>query len=33
MKEQIRDTEIQINEKKIGKLHEKEFTIMIVKIV
>ena len=33
MKEQIRDTEIQINEKKIGKLLEKEFRIMIVKVI
>ena len=33
MKEQTRNTEVQINEEKIGKLHEKEFTIMIVKIV
>ena len=33
MKEQIRNTEIQINEKEIGKLPEKEFRIMIVKII
>ena len=33
MKEQTRNTEVQINEEEIGKLHEKEFTIMIVKIV
>ena len=33
MKEQIRDTEIQIYEKEIGKLPEKEFRIMIVKMI
>ena len=33
MKEQIRNTEVQINEEKIGKLPEKEFRIMIVKII
>ena len=33
MKEQIRDIEIQINEKEIGKLPEKEFIIMIVKMI
>ena len=33
MKEQTRNTEVQINEEERGKLHEKEFTIMIVKIV
>ena len=33
MKEQIRNSEIQINEEKIGKLTEKEFRIMIVKII
>ena len=32
MKEQTRNTEIQINEEKIGKLSEKEFRIMIVKM-
>ena len=32
MKEQIRNTEVQINEEEIGKLPEKEFRIMIVKI-
>ena len=32
MKEQIRNTEVQINEEKIGKLPEKEFRIMIVKM-
>ena len=33
MKEQTRNTEVQINEEEIGKLHEKEFRIMIVKII
>ena len=33
MKEQIRNTEIQINEEEIGKLPEKEFGIMIVKMI
>ena len=33
MKEQIRNTEVQINEEKIGKLPEKEFRIMIVKMI
>ena len=33
MKEQTRNTEVQINEEEIGKLPEKEFRIMIVKIV
>ena len=33
MKEQTRNTEVQINEEKIGKLPEKEFRIMIVKII
>ena len=33
MKEQIRDIEIQINEKEISKLPEKEFRKMIVKII
>ena len=32
MKEQTRNTIVQINEDKIGKLPEKEFRIMIVKI-
>jgi len=32
MKEQTRNTDVQINE-KIGKLHEKEFRIMIVKMI
>ena len=31
MKEQIRSTEVQINEEEIGKLPEREFRIMIVK--
>ena len=33
MKEQTRNTEVQINEKEIGKLLEKEFRIMIVKMI
>ena len=33
MKEQARNTEVQINEEEIGKLHEKEFRIMIVKMI
>ena len=33
IKEQIRNTEVQINEKEIGKLPEKEFRIMIVKMI
>ena len=33
MKEQSRNTEIQINEEEIGKLPEKEFRIMIVKMI
>ena len=33
MKEQARNTEVQINEEEIGKLPEKEFRIMIVKII
>ena len=33
MKEQTRNTEIQINEEEIGKLLEKEFRIMVVKMV
>ena len=32
MKEQSRNTEVQINEEEIGKLPEKEFRIMIVNI-
>ena len=33
MKEQTRNTKVQINEEEIGKLPEKEFRIMIVKMV
>ena len=33
MKEQTRNTEVQINEEEIDKLPEKEFRIMIVKII
>ena len=33
MKEQTRNTEVQINEEEIGKLSEKEFRIMIVKMI
>ena len=33
MKEQTRDTEVQINEEEISKLPEKEFRIMIVKMI
>ena len=33
MKEQTRNTEVQINEKEMGKLPEKEFRIMIVKMI
>ena len=33
MKEQTRNIEVQINEEEIGKLPEKEFRIMIVKII
>ena len=33
MKEQTRNTEVQINEEEIGKLPKKEFRIMIVKMV
>ena len=33
MKERTRNTEVQINEEKIGKLPEKEFRIMIVKMI
>ena len=33
MKEQTRNTEVQINEKEIGKLPEKEFRIMTVKMI
>ena len=33
MKEQTKNTEVQINEEEIGRLHEKEFRIMIVKMI
>ena len=33
MKEQIRNTVVQINEEEIGKLPEKEFRIMTVKMI
>ena len=33
MKEQTRNTEVQINEKEIGKLPEKEFRIMIIEMI
>ena len=33
MKEQTRNTEVQINEEEIGKLPEKEFKLMIVKMI
>ena len=33
MKEQARNTEVQINEEEIGKLPEKEFRIMRVKVI
>ena len=33
MTEQTRNTEVQINEEEIGKLPEKEFRIMIVKMI
>ena len=33
MKKQARNTGVQINEEEIGKLHEKEFRIMIVKMI
>ena len=33
MKEQTRNTIVQINEDKIGKLPEKEFRIMLVKMI
>ena len=33
MKEHTRNTEVQINEEEIGKLSEKEFRIMIVKMI
>ena len=33
MKEQTRNTEVQINEEEIGKLPENEFRIIIVKLI
>ena len=33
MKEQTRNTEVQINGEEIGKLPEKKFRIMIVKMI
>ena len=33
MKEQTRNTDVQINEEEIGKLPEKEFRIMIVNMI
>ena len=33
MKEQTRNTEVQISEEEIGKLPEKEFRIIIVKMI
>ena len=33
MKKQTRNTEVQINEEEIGKIPEKEFIIMIVKMI
>ena len=33
MKKQTKNTEVQINEEEIGKLLEKEFRIMIVKMI
>ena len=33
MKEQTRNAEVQINEDEIGKLPEKEFRIMIIKMI
>ena len=33
MKEQTRNTEVQINKEEIGKLPEKEFRIMLVKMI
>ena len=33
MNEEIRNKEVQINEEEIGKLPEKEFRIMIVKMI
>ena len=33
MKEKTRNREVQINEEETGKIHEKEFKIMIVKMI
>ena len=33
LEEQTRNTEVQINEEEIGKIPEKEFRIMMVKMV
>ena len=33
MREQTINTEVQINEEEIGKLPEKEFSIMIIKMI
>ena len=33
MKEQTRNTEVQINEEEIGKLPEKQFRAMVVKMI
>ena len=33
MKEQTRNTEVQINEEKTGKLPDEEFRIMIIKMI
>ena len=33
MKEQLRNTKVQINEEEIGNPSEKEFRIMIVKMI
>ena len=33
MKEQTRNTQVQINEEEISKLPEKEFRILIIKII
>ena len=33
MKELTRNTEVQINEEGVGKPHEKEFRIMIMKMI
>ena len=33
MKEQVRNTQVQINEEEIGKLPDKEFRIMTVKMI